>query len=483
MYSFQSNRIRRLLVTITCAICLCGGMESMAAEVVDPMKVDLAASNADEQLVQIIRDTTNTTYRFQAVVQLISMDETAKSHREVLIKVMKSNPNARLRAYVATNLHKLLDAKTGVPLLIESLWDRGAFSRCSNVADSVAGGIASYGESARFAVPMIQKAMETKGPDGLLVATDLHRVLGAIDPMQFPFFAYGEASVMPLAKVLDSDDPALRRQAILRLYALSDIAKPAIPAVETMLNDADDYVQVMAASMLLRFATNDQAATVIAKIADNEESENRLLALKQIGLGHNRVPMGQMVLQRATSDAEEEVRKTAYLSLNSVPTLVKALDDASPLVVEAAVKQLARFGGQARPAVDPLRSLLKAENDMVRVESVIALRYITGRPEALPVLIEALKSADYRAKSRALREMKYFPAADLVPAGDALVVTLASDEKALPYLASNTLRYMESHARPLLPQLRELSNHSSSKVKSGANAVIRRLEESSQLAR
>jgi HEAT repeat protein len=469
------TNVRIFLVTLACVIFLSFAADVSSAKSDISIDVDLSDSNAAEVLAKAIRDGNAKIDRRDAVIRLISLGVRAQMHVDTLIKVLRSDPDRSLRGVVALGLPKVLtDAKIGVPILVEALKDDVVYqiSRCSrgrSVADDAASAIASYGQSAKFAVPMIQKLRTSP--------IDLQGALGAIDPMQFPFSAPQQQAALPLANVLSNGETELRRQAIDYLNRLDDFALPALPVVEKALGDSDAYVRIQSAVLLLRRGEHEQAAGVIVAATQGADLAIRLRGLRQLGALGDRVPQGHVVLQQALTDTSSEVRKTAVLTLNTIPVLVAALDDSSPDVRDSAVKRLARLGKSAMPAVDRLRMIVQDDETVLRVEAAIALQKITGQVDSWSTFVEALNGDDYRTKVRALYGMRKFSPAELATVGDVL---LASDEKSLPHLAAQTLAVMKDQAEPWLPQLRELTKHPSSRVSKAAKRIVRNLEGTKQ---
>jgi HEAT repeat protein len=159
-------------------------------------------------------------------------------------------------------------------------------------------------------------------------------------------------------------------------------------------------------------------------------------------------------------DPERKVRSQAALALSkmgpaagaAVPALAKALEDEEPVVRMYAALDLSHLRTEARPAVPTLIKGLKDHvNDRyfdsfmmtVREMMVQALgRASAGTDEAVPALMETLKSADtYRTRRFAIRAL-----GDIGPEARSAVPMLqaiAKDKGAMHDIAQQALKKIE----------------------------------------
>src|SRR5690606_5817558 len=114
----------------------------------------------------------------------------------------------------------------------------------------------------------------------------------------------------------------------------------------------------------------------------------------------------------------------------TLPAALAALDDADPLVRNAARYLLGRLGEAAHGAVPQLRETLRHGNEQERILSAWALVQIAPSPEvtqaAIPLMIRALQRPNPRARIEAARVLTRI--GEGVPDVIAALQTATSDE-------------------------------------------------------
>jgi HEAT repeat protein len=84
---------------------------------------------------------------------------------------------------------------------------------------------------------------------------------------------------------LGSPDRLLRCKAVWRLKRLGDAARPAIPALKLLLDDATEpYLQIVAAGVISRICPEDPAALpVLVQGLSHSEGLHRAAAIEFLG--------------------------------------------------------------------------------------------------------------------------------------------------------------------------------------------------------
>lgn len=268
--------------------------------------------------------------------------------------------------------------------------------------------LGAIGEKATPAVPAIVKTLESNDPSlrfaaafalGQLRATDadaaLEKAAAASDPFLAEVAAWARARIHP-------DDAALRDEALGRLQAGLDSDRPKVRAASaaglsdlagaldaatrqrlaaefaSLLTDAEPTVAMGGGAALVRLGA-DAVATVRAKLAD---PATRIAALEILAaIGASSAPATDDLIG-LLDDADEQTRSDAAMALaaigadaaKAVPQLVKLLaDDKGPAGPRyAAAYALGRLGDAARPALDTLRTLTAADDNVLATVAVWA---------------------------------------------------------------------------------------------------------------
>jgi HEAT repeat protein len=179
--------------------------------------------------------------------------------------------------------------------------------------------------------------------------------------------------------------PSLRADALRSVGSFGPQAVPALPQLNSALQDSDRQVRIAAAWAISQVAPSTNEATV-------------------------------KVLERALSDTDPRVRSIAAVALrqigpgavDAVPQLIGALDDPVAFVRAPAADALGAIGPAARSAVGPLSKRLLVKGEQVFVLRSIAYALGNIGPDAgsaIPALEEALKMVrvSYAAQSAILK--------------------------------------------------------------------------------
>jgi HEAT repeat protein len=281
-----------------------------------------------------------------------------------------------------------------VPGLIKLLDGPDATGR--NLA---AGVLAAIGPDASDAVPALTRllggdgdgrgaAVEALGAIGPAAAAAADRLADLLsDPQASVTLAavaalarIGEPAVAPLTKRLGREHPA-RSAAALALAEIGPPAKPALPALEALLDDADRGVRLRAAEAHWRVGGDAGKGLTVIRAGLKDEA-----------------------LRQAAVDALFRVGPPARAAL---PELTEAVRDPSATVHQPAARALARIGADA---VAALREALGDERESVRWSAARALGQIgAAAKDAIPDLEKCAKDGRgpaSRAAEDALKKIK-----------------------------------------------------------------------------
>jgi uncharacterized protein (TIGR02996 family) len=256
----------------------------------------------------------------------------------------------------------------------------------------------------------------------------------------------GEAAVPALVTLLSHKATLVRIRALKALRLMGQRAKPALPVVLGLIKDTDRAVRDEAAraakdiglvglkdKSVLSEALHDKDAGVryhaasllgsmrakkavkdeLAKGLDSKDAAERLAAVKAIETLRTRSAVG--TLCKALADPDLMIRRSAVNQLDRAasPTMTAAVDplrkvlgDTDEYMRAQAANVLGKIGPAAIPALPDLMGCLKGytSNERVRVVEAIG-RIGIGRPEALEVLLSALRDPDPQVQNAAGRTL------------------------------------------------------------------------------
>ncbi len=241
-------------------------------------------------------------------------------------------------------------------------------------------------------------------------------------------------AVPALVKLLDSKDPAVRREAALGLAAIGQAAAAAVPGLESMIDDPVNSVAAIYALGSIGKVSSVAVSKLVAKAEGGQPVEKTVSAwaLAKLHPGDERYVRKAVTLLVASLQSDDpQVRRAAAKGLESLdgkpqivrPIMLEALKKAdektlilmldamatlgpqivprlvSALEIEAARPYvcyiLGQLGPAAAPAVDGLIRVLGDKDSDTRHEAMMALAEIgPAAKAAVPALAEALKSED-----------------------------------------------------------------------------------------
>lgn len=333
-----------------------------------------------------------------------------------------SDEDTFVRRHAAAALRRVgPGAKGAVPALVHTLQDQDEWVRCE-----AAVALGAIGPEAREATAALIKMFRSVPPPEIHPGPRL----GPPDkPRGCPAYALadiGAEAVPALATAMHDEDPRVRQNAA---YALGGGGAKAVPFLIEALKDEDLGVRRRAIVSLLIQPHAQAAVPALAELI--RDREQRLPGLDEgppnltaesygvvaeaiDALGRIGGPSAVAALRQATEDRDLAVRERALIVLGEtgsrgsqtdavVAVLIRALDDEGARPV--AIDQLGSCGPAASEAVPALLSL------MIRDQSDDDLRWYVADaladigPPAVPVLLDALATADARGRLYAVRAL------------------------------------------------------------------------------
>jgi HEAT repeat protein len=248
-----------------------------------------------------------------------------------------------------------------IAILVDVLKDRDPQIRAAAV--DVLSGI---GPGAKAAIPPL---IELLGDERIDEGAALSRP-GATRVVAFALSRMGPAAVAPLADLLKDErsKPFPRWQAAMALSALGRHAKPALPVLESQLQDRFPAIAVESACAYVR--AGGDIAKAMPVLSEGLKDDDALLVWH-------------------TADAIARIGPPAK---NAVPALTKLLNHMEPEVRIEALHALSAMGADARPAVPEMAKILLQDKSRMRFQTARALERLgPDAKDALPALIECAR--------------------------------------------------------------------------------------------
>lgn len=172
--------------------------------------------------------------------------------------------------------------------------------------------------------------------------------------------------------------PALRRQAVMMLELLEDLARPALPALAEALGDPDRYVRWSAARAIGNIGPREASFAVpgLAKLLADDSNHVRLAAMATLeAMGRLAAPAVPALAQAAMhGDSETRVAAIGVLGhlgpssgAGAIPALIESLTTSNARVRRAAATVLGSYGPAAVAALPALRRAVGDEDQEVRM--------------------------------------------------------------------------------------------------------------------
>ncbi len=369
--------------------------------------VQLEARETVPQLIQLLKESS---WRVQIAVVRVLVYLEAREAVPLLIKLLKGDEGEMVR-YIAIIGLAQLGSREEIPQLIELLKDTDY-----NVRRGAVDGLVQLG--AREAVlPLIELLKDTgvrsSAADGLAqlgvleAVPQLIELLEAADKYVHRYAAYVLAQlgavearevVQPLIELLLNGDFGVRRHAAIVLGQLG--AHEAISPLIKLLKNTDEDVRNRAADGLAQLGLLEAVPPLIELLkGDFDVRGNAADVLGQLGMREVVKPLIQLL-----KDTNWRIRSHAAAGLGqlgareAVQPLIKLLKNTDSDVRSRAAAGLGQLG--AREAVKPLIQLLKDTDKKVRSSAADVLGQLGAR-EAVKPLIQLLKDSDEDVRSSA----------------------------------------------------------------------------------
>jgi HEAT repeat protein len=250
-------------------------------------------------------------------------------------------------------------AKAAVPALIEAMKDPDTKQYRSSLRLIATAAVGQIGPDARAAIPSLIKALTD---DWNSVRSAAVKSLAGIGP----------AAIPALTKALQDKNPEIRVQAAEALGLIGPAAKPAIPALNRALKDANAFVVAQSALACWRIEAKTEIVLPIA--------------LKSLAVDDT----------NAWGPAEKAFLEMGLKARSAVPALCKLLKDKKGYT-DGIVNILGKLGPAAREAMPALTELLRHEKEYYRWKAVWALGKIDAEA-ALPALTASLGDPEARVR-------------------------------------------------------------------------------------
>ncbi len=401
--------MRNVLSTgMVLSLLLCGAALSAAETSVSDL---IAALGSDQESTRI-----------KAIDTLGLMGDEAADAVQALTGLLKDK-SAALRGHAAQSLGEIgAPAKSAVPALMSLLHDPEDAVRREAVE-----AVRRIRPGPEVALPLFIKQMEIASPgarmsvlsalaeEGKAAVPDLINALKNEDAAYWACLVLGEigpdagAAVPALVETLKDKRPGVRREAILALAAIGEASAPAVPALAESL---DCEINCVPATYALG-SIGEVPGDVEARIKKNARSSDKILSTVSI-----------WALAKMHPDDEDLVRKTVrclagFLKAEDVhhrraaaealvdldpdpkiarPILKKAMDDASPEVLDAVMDVMAGLGEKVVPR---LIEALNVKEARMRAAAIIA-RIGPPAKAAVPALVDALGDESSETRNEVL---------------------------------------------------------------------------------
>jgi HEAT repeat protein len=270
-----------------------------------------------------------------------------------------------------------------------------------------------------------------------------------------PLTARSKASVPDLIKLLEHDNPKVRRLAVEELGKRGPSAQLAIPALIKMLQNKDEILSRTAVTTLDQLGKPDRADVPLLRTALQDKNE------------------------RVRTYAAAALGKLGNDARAAVPELIKALQDSVPLIRQYAAQSLGKVGADAKESVvRALTDVLKDEDKGVRLAAAEAMTLVLSPLAAadLPVVLEELLGhKDVEAREHGVRALGQLraEAAKVLPVLSELCKPATAKRLRLAALAS--LAQLGPAAKPALPVLVEALKDSDAELRQAASLALAKL--------
>ncbi|MCH7969661.1 MAG: HEAT repeat domain-containing protein, partial [Chloroflexi bacterium] len=298
--------------------------------------------------------------------------------------------------------------------------------------------------------------------------------------------AIGAAAVPAVCQATQSENPKVRRQALLILRRIHTTEAIAITAVRRLLADDDDSVREQAYKNLvamnaitveefIRALRDENRSIVVAatKCRVSKFGKEATAVVPELA----RLIEGDDAMLRGW--AIRNVDELGPLARSAVPSLIQALDDESGSTRAAAVRALVNVGAEPDVMVPLLTRILAeinpSQSGAHSVAWAAARALLRLKPNAakatVPMLVERLQDKDAD-----IRQLAAWTLSGLGPDADAavpaLVEALQDDDVMVAWTAASALGKIGSKASPAVPGLIRALKHLNGSVREFAAVAL-----------
>lgn len=211
------------------------------------------------------------------------------------------------------------------------------------------------------------------------------------------------SDIEKLLQLLESDDPSVRKQAVIRLGKIEDpgIEKAIEPLIDISLEGEDPHLRKRA-NIALKNAQSKKAVEAFLKALKSGDKYKKIKALKALGIMEIKETSDQVAEMLVEDDVELRKQSALTLKLIGPPHLPEELEraifDEDTKVRQRAAEALGEIDDGA--VIDPLIEALEDEEREVRWSAVLSLGE-RDEKKAVDALIDALAHHDKRVRRHA----------------------------------------------------------------------------------
>jgi len=272
----------------------------------------------------------------------------------------------------------------------------------------------------------------------------------------------GAGAIPHLFDLLRSEDPALRKEAILALFQVRWLVGKDVGPVIRMLDDPDPIVRSNAAAVIegVGAAARERATEPLLRCMADEDPSVAMWAARALAMVNPPALVEPLIPRIREGTAEERARAIGQIgyarqaAAAAIPDLIASLDDGSPKVREAAAKALGVVAAINEKSIDALAGLLADPDAAVRRAVVEALGYSGARAKTHAAAVASLFRDDDIEVRRATMIALMSLGPDAAP--ETVLAALDDPDPTIRSAALSCLGMLRSGSAAVVPKLREL---------------------------
>ncbi|MFO0825946.1 MAG: HEAT repeat domain-containing protein [Gemmataceae bacterium] len=366
-------------------------------------------------------------------------------------------------------------SKEAIPALAKALTDKEARVRAQAVIALV-----QLGSQAKDTLPALRNAMKD---DAAQIAFWATVAVCRLDPTA--------ETVAAIASYLGDPNPVIREDAVVVLGSLGATAKPAVPKLTVLLNEAGHYAKLAAAVALWKIEQHPLALPAVVELLQSPDRRVREQAAVEIGgtFGPDARSATSAIVKRlfdpfaaVRSTSAEAIGRVGPGASKAAPALLALLEGDEPAFVQSAACE-------ALGLIDPLdkdgvvavlKKKLEHYDPLVRVHAALALHRLNGDKAGEKIADRLLGYRTHQVRITAAEALWGMSKDErVVPL---LVRTL--EESNLDGLSGENERYMAVRAlgrigtagKPAVPELLKLLEHPDAALAATARTALKALD-------